>query len=60
MLLKARQPEIDPIQILAGRFAAGDIDEAEYAKKLHVLMTGPSPELARSPEWAEPPTSAMG
>jgi uncharacterized membrane protein len=40
MLLKSRPLEIDPMQVLAARFANGDLDEAEYLRKLALLTRG--------------------
>jgi putative membrane protein len=36
---------IDPEQVLAARFASGEINEAEYARRLSVLRLGPPLEL---------------
>ena len=35
----------DPEEILKGRFARGEIDEAEYARRLAILRYGPPLEL---------------
>jgi putative membrane protein len=35
-------PATAPQQVLAERFARGDIDEDEYTRRLQVLNTGPS------------------
>ena len=35
----------DPEELLAARFARGEIDEAEYARRLAVLRYGPPLEL---------------
>lgn len=37
---KRRHP-VDPEQVLAERFARGEIDEIEYAARLSVLRVGP-------------------
>ena len=37
---KQRHP-VDPEQVLAERFARGEIDEIEYAQRLSVLRVGP-------------------
>jgi putative membrane protein len=37
---KRRHP-VDPEQVLAERFARGEIDETEYAQRLSVLRVGP-------------------
>ena len=42
---KERELAIDPVQLLATRFANGEIDEAEYARRLSVLRLGPPLEL---------------
>jgi putative membrane protein len=36
-----RQPSINPEQILAERFARGELDELEYGQRLSVLRVGP-------------------
>ena len=41
--LKARP--VDPFEILAARFATGEIDESEYSRRLHVLTSMPQPQL---------------
>ena len=38
-------PKADPEEILADRFAKGEIDEAEYARRLGILRYGPPIEL---------------
>jgi putative membrane protein len=38
---KRRTHPADPEQILAERFARGELDEAEYAQRLAVLRVGP-------------------
>ncbi len=40
-----RLPPPDPKRVLESRFAKGEIDEAEYARRMHVLMYGPPLEL---------------
>jgi putative membrane protein len=35
----------DPEQVLAERFARGEIEEAEYARRLSTLRMGPAAEL---------------
>jgi len=35
----------DPIQVLAARFASGEIDESEYTRKMQVLLTHPDDAL---------------
>ena len=35
----------DPEQVLAARFAKGEIDEAEYSRRLSVLRLGPPLEI---------------
>ena len=37
---RQRHP-VDPEQLLAERFARGEIDEVEYAQRLNVLRVGP-------------------
>ena len=46
MLLKARPTELDPVRVLATRYAAGEIDEADYTRRLEVLMNGPARSLS--------------
>ena len=36
-----RTAPVDPEQVLAERFARGEIDEIEYAQRLNVLRVGP-------------------
>ena len=38
-------PKQDPEKVLANRFAKGEIDEAEYARRLAILRYGPPLEL---------------
>lgn len=42
---KRRTHPVDPEQILAERFARGELDEAEYAQRLAVLRVGPPLDL---------------
>ena len=42
---KKRELPANPEQVLATRFANGEIDEAEYARRLSVLRLGPPLEL---------------
>jgi putative membrane protein len=37
--------DADPEKLLAARFAKGEIDEAEYARRLSVLRLGPPLEI---------------
>jgi uncharacterized membrane protein len=39
--VKKRTLPIDPEQILAERFAHGELDEIEYAQRLSILRVGP-------------------
>jgi putative membrane protein len=41
-----RELEIDPEDVLAARFAKGEIDETEYSRRLSVLRHGPPLELS--------------
>ncbi len=43
--LRQRELLIDPEKVLTARFARGEIDEAEYARRLSVLRLGPPLEL---------------
>ena len=45
MLLKSRPADLDPIRVLATRYAAGEIDEADYQRRLEVLLSGPAQAL---------------
>jgi uncharacterized membrane protein len=45
MLLKSRPAELDPIRVLATRYAAGEIDEADYIRRLEVLTSAPERAL---------------
>ena len=38
---KKRAAPVDPEQLLAERYARGEIDEIEYAQRLSVLRVGP-------------------
>jgi putative membrane protein len=38
-------PKQDPEQVLAHRFAKGEIDEKEYARRLSILRLGPPLEI---------------
>ena len=40
-----KRPAADPEQLLRERFARGDIDEQEYARRLSILKYGPPLEL---------------
>ena len=40
-----RLPAPDPKAVLETRLAKGEIDEAEYARKMHLLVYGPPLEL---------------
>jgi len=42
---RRRPPAVDPVAVLAERFARGEIDEAEYAHRLSVIRLGPPLEL---------------
>jgi len=42
---RRRLPAVDPVAVLAERFARGEIDEAEYAHRLSVIRLGPPLEL---------------
>ena len=37
--------QVDPERVLASRFASGEIDEAEYSRRLSILRLGPPLEL---------------
>ena len=39
--VRQRRHPADPEQVLAERFARGEIDESEYAQRLSVLRVGP-------------------
>ena len=38
-------PKADPEKVLADRFAKGEIDEADYSRRLAILRYGPPIEL---------------
>ena len=38
-------PAHNPKDVLDGRFAAGEIDEREYSRRVHMLLYGPPLEL---------------
>ena len=42
---KRRELRVDPQQVLAARFARGEIDEAEYSRRLSILRLGPPLEF---------------
>lgn len=42
---KRSELRVDPQQLLAARFAKGEIDEAEYSRRLSILRLGPPLEL---------------
>lgn len=42
---KARHPQPDAKTVLQHRFAKGEIDEAEFTSRMHVLTYGPPLEL---------------
>ena len=42
---KRRELQVDPQQVLAARFARGEIDEAEYSRRMSILRLGPPLEL---------------
>ena len=39
--VKIKRPPVDPEQLLAERFARGEIDEREYGERLATLRMGP-------------------
>jgi uncharacterized membrane protein len=43
--LARRHPPLDPTEILEQRFAHGEIDEAEFNRRMHRLTYGPPLEL---------------
>jgi uncharacterized membrane protein len=43
--LERRNPPLDPKEILEHRFARGEIDEAEFNRRMHRLTYGPPLEL---------------
>ena len=42
---KRNELAVDPERVLAARFAAGEIDETEYARRLSILRLGPPLEI---------------
>ena len=40
-----RAKDVDPEELLKARFARGEIDEGEYARRLAILRYGPPLEL---------------
>jgi putative membrane protein len=44
-IMKRRELRVDPQQVLAARFARGEIDEAEYSRRLSILRLGPPLEI---------------
>ena len=42
---RAQELAVDPEKVLAARFAAGEIDERDYARRLSILRLGPPLEL---------------
>jgi uncharacterized membrane protein len=40
-----RAKDVDPEELLKTRFARGEIDEAEYARRLAIIRYGPPLEL---------------
>jgi uncharacterized membrane protein len=40
-----RRPRLSPREILEARFAAGDIDEVEFNRRMNRLLIGPTLEL---------------
>lgn len=47
---KRAELSVDPESLLAARFAKGEIDEAEYSRRLSVLRLGPPLELPDLPD----------
>ena len=43
--IRRAEYSVDPEQLLAERFARGEIEEAEYARRLSTLRMGPAAEL---------------
>ena len=43
--ISKRSPKLDPKQILEARFAAGEIDEVEFNRRMSRLVLGPTLEL---------------
>lgn len=48
-LKKRNELRVDPEQLLAARFARGEIDEGEYSRRLSVLRLGPPLEIPDLP-----------
>ena len=44
-LRRYRLPPPDPKQVLEARFAAGEIDERQFHRRMHALVYGPPLEL---------------
>ena len=42
---RAQELAVDPEKVLAARFASGEIDEQDYARRLSILRLGPPLEL---------------
>jgi putative membrane protein len=49
-----RQPPRDPPQILAERFARGEIDEADYRRRLNILQGRPPDQAEHDHQAARP------
>lgn len=47
MTARNQLAQIDPEKLLAARFAKGEIDEAEYGRRLSVLRMGPPLEVPK-------------
>jgi uncharacterized membrane protein len=45
LTILSQRPRATPEELLATRFATGEIDEAEYARRLAILRYGPPLEL---------------
>jgi uncharacterized membrane protein len=43
IMVKGRQREANPFNLLAARYAAGEITETEYGHAVDVLTGGPAP-----------------
>ena len=48
-LKKRNELRVNPEQVLAARFARGEIDEMEYSRRLSVLRLGPPLEIPDLP-----------
>jgi putative membrane protein len=48
-LKRRAELRVDPEQVLAARFASGEIDESEYSRRLSVLRLGPPLEIPDLP-----------